>query len=63
MSASELSLEVLRLTQVILKLLGAPVLSGGDQIPHETFDFVISAVMDQAVRQQGPADGFYIPLC
>lgn len=53
----------MRLTQVILKLLGVSVLSRGNQVPHEAFDFVISTVMDQAVRQQGPADGFHIPLC
>lgn len=56
-------LEAMRPTQVILKLLGASVLSRGNQVPHEAFDFVVSTVMDQAVRQQGPADGFYIPLC
>lgn len=56
-------LEAVRPTQVILKLLGASVLSRGNQVPHEAFDFVVSTVMDQAVRQQGPADGFYIPLC
>lgn len=56
-------LEAVRPTQVILKLLGTSVLSRGNQVPHEAFDFVVSTVMDQAVRQQGPADGFYIPLC
>lgn len=48
---------------MILKLLGAAILSGSDQVPHETFDFVIPTVMDQAVWQQGPADGFHVPLC
>lgn len=56
-------LQAVRPTQVILKLLGASVLSRSNQVPHEAFDFVVSTVMDQAVRQQGPADGFYIPLC
>lgn len=50
------------LTQVVLELLGASVLSGGDQVPHEAFDFVVSAVVDQAVGQQGPADGLHVPL-
>lgn len=48
---------------MILKLLSASVLSRSDQVPHEAFDFVIPTVMDQAVGQQGPADGFHIPLC
>lgn len=50
------------LTQVVLELLGAAVLSGGDQVPHEAFDFVVSAVVDQAVGQQGSADGLHVPL-
>lgn len=48
---------------MILQLLCAPVLGRGDEVPHETLDFVISAVMDQAVGQQRPTDGFHIPLC
>lgn len=47
---------------MILQLLGLSVLRRGDQVPHEALDFVISAVMDQAVRQQGPADGLHVPL-
>lgn len=50
------------LTQVVLELLGASVLSGGDQVPHEAFDLVVSAVVDQAVGQQGSADGLHVPL-
>lgn len=53
----------LRLTQVILQLLGASVLRRGDQVPHEAFDFVIPTVMDEAVRQQGSANGLHVPLC
>lgn len=52
----------LRLTQVILQLLRAPILGRGDQVPHEALDFVVSPVMDQTVRQQRPADGLHVPL-
>lgn len=47
---------------MVLQLLGASVLSGGDQVPHEAFDLVVSTVMDQAVGQQGSADGLHVPL-
>lgn len=47
---------------MVLELLGASVLRGGDQVPHEAFDFVVSTVMDQAVGQQGSADGLHVPL-
>ena len=47
---------------MVLQLLGLSILGGGDQVPHEALDFVISTVMDQAVRQQGPADGLHVPL-
>lgn len=47
---------------MILQLLGASVLSRGDQIPHEAFDLIVSAVMNQAVGQQGPANGLHVPL-
>lgn len=47
---------------MVLELLGASVLGRGDQVPHEAFDFVVSAVVDQAVGQQGPADGLHVPL-
>ena len=47
---------------MVLQLLRASVLSWGDEVPHEAFDFVVSTVMDQAIRQQGPADGLHVPL-
>lgn len=47
---------------MILQLLCAPILGRGNEVPHEALDFVIAAVMDQAVRQQGPADGLHVPL-
>lgn len=56
-------MEVLRLTQVVLQLFGLSIFSRGNQVPHEAFDFVVSTVMDQAVSQQGPADGLHVPLC
>lgn len=55
-------MEEVRPTQVVLELLGASVLGRGDQVPHEAFDFVVSAVVDQAVGQQGSADGLHVPL-
>lgn len=39
-----------------------PVLTRGDQIPDETFDVLISAVMQQAISQEGSTDGFHIRL-
>lgn len=47
---------------MILQLLCASILGRGYEVPHEAFDFVISTIMDQAVGQQGPADGLHIPL-
>lgn len=47
---------------MVLELLGASVLGRGDQVPHEAFDLVVSTVVDQAVGQQGSADGLHVPL-
>lgn len=48
---------------MILQLLSASVFSRSNKVPHEAFDFVVSAIMNQAVGQQGPADGLHVPLC
>lgn len=50
------------LTEVVLQLLGLPVLRGGDEVPHEALDLVVAAVVDQAVGQQGPADGLHVAI-
>jgi len=47
---------------VVLQLLGLSVLGRGDQVPHEAFDLVVSAVVDQAVGQEGSADGLHVLL-
>jgi len=47
---------------VVGQCFGGPVFTWGDQVPNETFDVFVSTVMQQAVGQQGPADGFHICL-
>lgn len=49
-------------TRVVSQCLGGPVFTWGDQVPDETFDVLVPTVMQQAVGQQGSADGFHIGL-
>ena len=47
---------------MVLELFGLAVLSGGNQVPHEALDLVVTTVMHQAVGEQGTADHFHVAL-
>lgn len=49
-------------TRVVGQCLGRPIFAWGDQVPDEAFDVLITAVMQQAVGQEGSADGLHISL-
>lgn len=51
-----------RITRVIGQCLGGPIFTWGDQVPDETFDVLISTVVQQTVGQKGPADRLHIRL-
>lgn len=38
------------------------VLGGGDEVPNEALDVLVSTVVEQAVGQEGTADGLYVSL-
>lgn len=42
--------------------LGGPVFTRRDQVPDEALDILVTAVMQQAVGQEGSADCFHIGL-
>lgn len=50
------------ITRVIGQCLGGPIFTWRDQVPDETFDVLVSTVMQQAVGQEGPADRLHISL-
>lgn len=50
------------LTRVVGQRLRGPVCAWGDQIPDETLDILVTAVMQQAVGQEGSTDRFHIGL-
>lgn len=50
------------LTRVVGERLGGSVLAGGDQVPDEALDVLVSTVVQQAVGQQRSADGLHVGL-
>ena len=49
-------------TGVVGQRLGGPVFTGGDQVPDEALDVLVTTVMQQAVGQQGSTDRFHVGL-
>lgn len=47
---------------MIGQCLGGPIFTWGDQIPDETFDVLVSTVVQQTVGQEGPADRLHVSL-
>lgn len=50
------------LTRVVGERLGGSVFAGGDQVPDEALDVLVSTVVQQAVGQQGSADRLHVRL-
>lgn len=42
--------------------LGGPIFTWGNQVPDETLNILITAIMQQAVGKEGSADCFHIGL-
>jgi len=49
-------------TGVVGERLGGPVSTRGDEVPDEALDVLVSAVVQQAVGQQRPADRLHVRL-
>ena len=47
---------------MVSQCLGGPIFAWGDQVPDETFNVLVTTVVQQAVGQQGSTDGFHIGL-
>lgn len=52
----------LYVTRMVGQCFGGPIFTGGDQVPDEALDILITTVMQQAVGQEGSADRFHINL-
>ena len=50
------------LTRVVLELLGLAVLVRANEIPNEGFDAFVAPVVEEAVDQNGPTNGFHVPF-